>query len=303
LEKNHLLEDYYLILLSDHGHEFCKMESKWLPEEYFEHSLNLPLIDEMFQEDGEPCVWQAHNQKYRIAMINGGPRVAHIFLRCGEYWDEEPTYAQVEHFLQTHAPKAYEKCGRRELPEFLARQPAVAMVAMKEKANLIKILTANGGARIYRQISGDGTKKYRYQPTHNDPLHYRKNKRTAGMTDQGYYSGDDWLGASCDSEFPDFVPQICEVFDSNRAGQIMIFAAPGWDFGKRELGGHGSVIPSDMNVPFVVAGPGIPKGSHIRTARIVDLVPTVVDMLGCPERLKNIGPIDGKTLLPALKGK
>lgn len=301
LERNHLLEEYYLILLSDHGHEYCKMENKWIPEEYFEHVLNLSLLDEMYQENGDSCLWQAHNKKYRIAMVNGGPRVAHVFLRCGDYWDEEPTYDEVEHFLQTHFSKAFEKCGRKELPEFLARQPAVAMVAVKEKANTVRILTATASARIFRQIDRNGKKTYLYQPTQNDPLHYRKHPRTADMIKEQYYSGDDWLNASCDSEFPDFVPQICEVFDSNRAGQLILFAAPGWDFGKKELGGHGSVIPSDMNVTFVVAGPGISKGSPIRTARIVDLVPTVMDILGCSDRLKNAGPIDGKSLLPVLK--
>ncbi len=303
LEKNHLLEEYYLVLLSDHGHEFCKQERKWIPEEYFEHTLNFSLIDEMYLENGNTSAWQTHNKNYRVAVVNGGPRVAHIFLRCGEYWDEEPDFAQVEHFLQNYAPKAFEKCGRRELPEFLARQPAVAMVAMKEKANIIRILTANGQARIFRQVDRDGKKEYMYQPVQNDPLYYRKHKLTAEMAGHGYFSGDDWLRASCDSEFPDFVPQICEVFDSNRAGQLILFAAPGWDFGKRDLGGHGSVIPSDMNVTFIFAGPGIPKGSRIRTARIVDLVPTVMEMLGCPERLKNIGPIDGKSLMPVLKAK
>ena len=120
------------------------------------------------------------------------------------------------------------------------------------------------------------------------------------MVGKGFFRKDDWLRASCDSEFPDFVPQICEVFDSNRAGQILLFATRGWDFDKKGLGGHGSVIPSDMNIPFMFAGPGIPKGSHIRTARVVDLMPTVMEMLGCSDRLKNVGPIDGKSLMPVL---
>jgi arylsulfatase A-like enzyme len=91
------------------------------------------------------------------------------------------------------------------------------------------------------------------------------------------------------------------MFDSRRAGQIVLFAAPGWDFGKKELGGHGSVMPSDMNVPYMFAGPGIPKGSSIRTARVVDLMPTVLDMLGCSERLQNMNLFDGKSVLPQLK--
>lgn len=232
--------------------------------------------------------------------MTGGPRTAHIFLRCGEYWDEEPTFDEVNHFLRDHELKAFNLCKDKELPECLAEQPAVAIVAMKEKANLIRIMTHTGSARIFRQINGDGTKKYMYQPIRNDPLNYRSHKPTAGMVGTGFYRQDDWLRASCDSGFPDFVPQICEFFDSDRAGQIMLFAASGWAFSRKDFGGHGSVIPSDMNVPFIFAGPGIRKGSCLRTARVVDLMPTVLDMLGCPDRLKNIGPIDGKSLLPVL---
>jgi predicted AlkP superfamily pyrophosphatase or phosphodiesterase len=303
LEKNHLLEEYYLILLSDHGHEFCKRETRWMPDEFFEDNLNLSIIDERFIKNGEPVVWQNYLKKYRIAVVTGGPRIAHIFLRCGEYWDEEPTFDQVEHFLRDFAPKAFTLCKNKNLSECLADQPAVAMVAMKEKANIIRIITHTGSARIIRQLNGNGTKEYLYQPIQHDPLNYRSHKSTAGMVATGYYCQDDWLQASCDSGFPDFVPQICEVFDSDRAGQIMLFAASGWAFSKRDFGGHGSVIPSDMNVTFAFAGPGIAKGKTFRTARIVDLVPTVLEMLGCSDRLKNVGPLDGKSLMPILKAK
>ena len=60
---------------------------------------------------------------------------------------------------------------------------------------------------------------------------------------------------------------------------IALFAAPGWDFGKVNHSGHGGLRPSDMLVPMLLAGPGVPQ-KRIDVAQIVDLVPTLLYLLG-----------------------
>jgi arylsulfatase A-like enzyme len=37
-----------------------------------------------------------------------------------------------------------------------------------------------------------------------------------------------------------------------------------------------------MHVPLILAGPGVPSGKRIGAARTVDLVPTVLTLLGRP---------------------
>jgi arylsulfatase A-like enzyme len=37
-----------------------------------------------------------------------------------------------------------------------------------------------------------------------------------------------------------------------------------------------------MHVPMVIAGPGVPSGKRIPAARTVDLVPTILTLLGKP---------------------
>jgi len=302
LETNGLLKDYYLILISDHGHVYAGKNDYWVPESFIRKELGLPVISNIFLEKGEPCSWHKYLKNYRVVVTDGGPRQAQIFLRCGKTWIGEPSYDQVCHFLRDFAPQTWEKMGRKDLIELLPEIPSVRVMTVKVDPNTVEVRSSQGRARIYRKIDPSGTKTYMYKPLENDPLGYLTSKSTAGMVNSGFYDSRTWLEASCQSEFPDFVPQIIEMCDSPRAGQIAIFARKGCDFSAKDLGGHGSVIHEDMNIPFILAGPDIPKG-NIKTARLVDLFPTVLDMLGCSDRLKTIGPIDGESLLPTITQK
>ncbi|MFA5864106.1 MAG: alkaline phosphatase family protein [Phycisphaerae bacterium] len=302
LEHNGLLKDYYLIFTSDHGHVYAEKKNYWLPEDFLRKDLKLPVVDQMFLENKEPGAWHEYLKKYRVVMVDGGPRQAQLHLRCGDHWHDQPSFEQVSHFLEKYDSGVYEQHGRKELIELLTQVPAVRIVTAKVDENNVRVFTADGQGQVTRKINPDGTKVYRYKNLRNDPLGYGKFPFTVGMVNKDFYDSETWLNASCTSEFPDFVPQVIEFYDSPRAGQIGLFAAKGWDFDKKALGGHGSIIRDDMVVPFVVAGPGIAQGS-IKTARLVDVMPTVLDMLGCTDRLKTIGPLDGKTLLPVLTGR
>ena len=48
------------------------------------------------------------------------------------------------------------------------------------------------------------------------------------------------------------MPQSVEMFDSPRAGDIVLFAATDWSFNKDDQGGHGSCLPRDMHMPMKV---------------------------------------------------
>lgn len=299
LERNGMLNDYYLILVSDHGHEYAPKENYWSPETYFARTLHLPTIDKMFMENATACERHSHLKKYRVVIVNGGPRQTHIFLRTGPSWMTPPSFEQVQHFLRDFAPATYREMGNRDLLELLPQIPAIGMVTAKVDANTVRVFRGDTVGEVIRKVNRDGTKAYRYTTIKGDPLDYRACPATEGMVNQGFYSGDAWLEASCQSEYPDFVPQIVDMFNSIRAGQITVFGATDWDFSCRDFGGHGSVLRGDMIVPFIVAGPGVRHGS-LKTARIADITPTVLDMLGCLDRLNGMAPIDGKSLLPAM---
>jgi hypothetical protein len=299
LEANCLLDDTYLVLVSDHGHDPMKPQCAWIPECFFQRQLNIPVIDHWFLDNKSSLEWHKFLKDYRVVLINGGTRRIAIHLRSGDSWTDQPSFDDVSHFLERNYPCAYAKTGNRDLLNLLTHQPGVGIVTAKMDADTVLVLSAEKCGQVSRRVQPDGTKTYSYQAVAGDPLGYRDYAPTAKMVGGKFYDSQTWLNASCESEYPDFVPQIVEMFDSPRAGQIVAFAASGWSFCTKNRSGHGSVIRADMIVPFIIAGPNISRGS-IKTARLVDLMPTVLDMLGELDRLKTAGPIDGRSLLPEI---
>ena len=109
-----------------------------------------------------------------------------------------------------------------------------------------------------------------------------------------------WLHLAADARYPDLVPQIAAMFDSPRAGDIVLFAAEGWNFDRRAArAGHGSILRDDMLVPMLFAGPDIPVGDTIPVARNTDVMPTILGLLGIPPTRPDGSPIqlDGIDLL------
>jgi arylsulfatase A-like enzyme len=121
---------------------------------------------------------------------------------------------------------------------------------------------------------------YRLLPVAGDPLGYLGDPVLAEFVCAGWHDSRDWLAVTADNEFPDFVPQIADLFDSPRAGDILAFAAADWSFSLWHAGGHGSALARDMRVSMFVSGPDLPPGSRITHARLVDVAPTILDLLG-----------------------
>ncbi len=83
---------------------------------------------------------------------------------------------------------------------------------------------------------------------------------------------------------------------------LFVFTADHGD----SLGEHGEkthgifVYNSTTHVPMLLAGPGVPAGHRVDSlARTVDLVPTVLELLGLPPA----GGLDGRTLSPLWSGR
>ena len=62
---------------------------------------------------------------------------------------------------------------------------------------------------------------------------------------------------------------------------------------------HRSLYDTNIKVPLVVKGPGIPAGRRIREmASLIDIAPTVLDIAGLPP----MDGVQGKSLLPLIRG-
>jgi len=129
----------------------------------------------------------------------------------------------------------------------------------------ILVRTQSGLARLTEK-SG----LIRYEPESGDPLRLG-----------GYVELDDreLLSRTRQTDVPDAPRQLLQLFQTPRAGDLVLAAAPGADFrGPWEIpehrAGHGSLIAEHMEVPIAasVALPDAPL-------RTVDLMPTILERL------------------------
>lgn len=214
-------------------------------------------------------------------------RVAMVHLRGRRGWAYRPEPQEVLDFATARPP--------------LHELPAVQVVLLRDGAQRVRVLSKTGTAIIERRLA-DGGKRYRLAECQGDPLQYLTDPSLAAFVRSGWHTSQEWLQATATSRFPDFVPQAVELFDSPRTADVVIMAADDWLLYRRgEHAGHGSCLARDMLIPLFFAGPGLPKGAQIHHGRLVDVMPTVLGLLGEADRLKTAAPIDGIDLTPELR--
>ncbi|MFH1774397.1 MAG: alkaline phosphatase family protein [Methanobacteriota archaeon] len=100
---------------------------------------------------------------------------------------------------------------------------------------------------------------------------------TGGNTTQSlstYFSGKE-------NQYPDAIERINNL-DSSLSGDIVLLAkySGGYYFSTdANIGEHGNLNWEDSYVPLIVSGPGIKKGYTLPSAHIVDIAPTIVNLL------------------------
>ena len=151
--------------------------------------------------------------------------------------------------------------------ERLLALPAVQLAACRGggDAGGVVVRTRNARARLTEALG-----LIRYQPETGDPL---------GLG--GYVELDDrdLLSRTRETAVPDAPRQLLQLFQTVRAGDLVLAAARGADFrGPWEVpehrAGHGSLIAEHMEVP-IAASVVLPHAA-IRT---VDLMPTILERL------------------------
>jgi len=321
LQKAGLLDKTYLILISDHG----VAASPQLQDmaRLLCDDLGVATISDDYGKFHSFDSRLKHFAPARAVVCSDGERFCALHLRAGEHWWQRPTADEIDRFAEWHGRPGHASHGHlargdpasvqgrdgpathgqdahaTTLPQYLASQPSVDIVAVRTGPDSLRVLGKGGAAEMDRRRDGE-RKVYRYRVTDgNDPLGYAADAKASALLDGGYHGGDEWLSASVDSERPDVVPQLLELNDSPRACDVMLFAAPGWRFGGRHPGGHGGLTREEILVPWIVAGPGLQGGAAIPAARTVDLLPTVLDLLG--KSAATPPGIDGRSIAPRLR--
>ncbi len=303
LQKAGILEKTYITLISDHG--FVDTPNHFDVAEYFRKTLKIPTTSRIFGIGEEFEERAAHFAKARAVVVTGGMRRCSIHLRAGKHWWVRPTKKEIDIFAQEHGVSPVPLLQLREripypnLPELLAGYPATDLVMVRLGDNSVRVQNKTG-AGIIDRIIRDGKKLYRYRViSGTDPLGYASDSKASVFMDGEYHDADAWLAATLDTPKPDCVPQLIELNDSPRSGDIVLFAADGWAFGGTEKGGHGGLLRHEIIVPWIWAGPDLPAKSSITAARTVDLMPTMLHLIGRPEVIPT--GLDGKSLAERLK--
>jgi len=80
---------------------------------------------------------------------------------------------------------------------------------------------------------------------------------------------------------------------------IVVSSDHGLAIGSQGLFGKQNLYEDGMKVPFIFAGPGIPKGESPALAYLMDIYPTTCQLVGAPVP----GGLDGKSLAPIIHGQ
>jgi hypothetical protein len=278
----------YFVLVSDHGmlqigrNRFLDLD-RWLGNRcrlrvHQERVFDRPLVERY-----------ERLRRCDAVLVIGGFRRAFIHLKGRQGWHTQPTPRQLDRLMQPDA----------DGPS-LIDLPGVELVCRRDGPDRVRIMSRLGSATVERR-SRNGRRQYRITDIDENPLGLDVEPAMETMVQGGWHDSRRWLQASAGARYPDFVPQIVEMFDSPRTGDLAVFAAADWTFERSNRGGHGAPLAGDMLIPLFFAGADLPKGGTIEQARLVDVMPTLLDLLGESHRLERVGRIDGVSLLGQLR--
>ncbi len=253
LKRQGRWENTLLILISDHG----------LTATHTHLDLAQFLDRRGHRTLAYPVIWT--HRPVASVMISGNA-AGHVY--CLHKRDGEPLYGdEIRHTLGD------------AWPELLAREE-VDFVAFRHDANAVAVESAAGRALVQRREGG-----LTYLPQTGDPLRL-------GVLDRAL-DHQAALEATFDSDYPDALVQLEQLFGCTRCGDLVVTSRPGFDLRytwewPEHHGSHGSLHREHIHVPFIYNQ----TGWDARPARSTDVFNTVLKWAGRP----TLPNTDGKAL-------
>ncbi|MCK4658910.1 MAG: alkaline phosphatase family protein [Phycisphaerae bacterium] len=203
-------------------------------------------------------------------VLVGGDRIARIYLQGPGGWHEQPTQRQIAAVLSTEALR-------------LCDHEAIDFIAVPGKTDdgqrVVDLYARRGRSEIERCRTDSGC-RYRYTVAECGALDFGPNADTSAIESVEWRDAATWLALTADSSYPGVIEQLADLFDSPRGGDIVLFAAEGWDFTPGNYGGHGGARACDTRVPLIFSGPMLDRSAVIEAARLADVTPTILGLLG-----------------------
>lgn len=197
------------------------------------------------------------------SVMVSGNSMAHIYIKSKDGWNRNAFMDETENVVN-------ELLGRNEID----------IVAGIRSDSKVGIKSARGEA-----ITWSENGNIMYKVVGNDPFGYKKIPKKLTTESAFKYTYD--------SNYPDAIVQLLQLFESRRTGDLLISAKPGIDLRARHehpehCGSHGSLVKSHMMVPIVMNKKV--NSSYVRSS---DIYPTILKYLD----IEIPSGIDGKSLI------
>lgn len=238
-------EDTHLWIVSDHGHA-----------PIHRHDDLADALNEMgLRVFAHPRIW---TRAPDVSVMVSGNAMAHL-------------YFDPRHSARPYWPALAMRWGT-VLDTVLAR-PSVDLAILPTAPGACQIRSGSRGDATLSWTMVGNAPSYTYLTHDGDPL---------GIGAHHALCANDAYDITRASEYPDALVQIAALCDSARVGDVIVSAAPGWDFRARfepipHVSSHGSLRRAHMLVPLLTNRP------TVRTPRrTVDVMPSVLQLLGRP---------------------
>lgn len=265
LERQQQSEDTLWWIVSDHGlsatrHHFCVnnyMEKRGIK------SLFYPVV---------------YKRGAEVANMMSGNGMTHLYFKHKSGWGEATSYD----YLQTIYPGLLDE---------LLLHPAVDLIAARidkgETSANQKVLAQI----IVRTVDGEAKVTFlsnqtiKYEALRGDPLFIG----AADLT----MSKEECLRRTINTKYPDGPYQLAHLFISDRTGDVVISATPGYDLRlayetPEHKGSHGSLHQEHMHIPIVCSAP---LSQH--PLRSTDVFPTTLELMGfaAPQNIDGVSRV------------
>jgi hypothetical protein len=206
------------------------------------------------------------SRRAEVAVMVGGNAMAHLYVEL-----ERRERAGWSALTERWDP----------LVRALLERDSVDIVILPGEGAQAEVRTRERGSA---RISG-AHGRFSYRTIDGDPLGAR--------CELEHVTAADAYDALAEGDYPDAVVQIAQIASCARSGDIILSAAPGWDFRERwepipHVSTHGSLRRDHMLVPLLASRP--PRATPRRTA---DVMPSALAAMGLPAA----GGLDGESFL------
>jgi len=290
------LDNTTIAIFGDHGMEssrkFVDLEDELGPRGY-----KVVDMGTVFQVAVREKLSRRWSEKPDVVLAPGGSNVTQVYLRRGDAsWGDGPA-----------GPEETERIAR-----LLSDAPGVEFVIRRLADDRLE-LRAQGGRTAVLALRGDGTDRrfaYRVGPGPGvDPLGYLADPEASRLVDAAggpldgpfspgaFHSFDDWHLATEATLYPAAVPLILKGCASGETqGDLVITSAPGWSFLRHTQGDHGGLRRDSIETTLLLVGPAVRPGASLAGSRLIDLLPTFLDLLGLAAEPDYLASLDGRAL-------